>query len=128
MASRCPGTSATAAHLAPSIVVGKILTMQVIETLSVEEAAAALGLRPAEIRMRIKSGALAAALYLPWPARPMRSRRPADDLSVLGGPLFRREPGEVRRRQVGFAASPPVDQRGGHHCEVGGGVDARQPA
>jgi len=36
--------------------------MQVIETLSVEEAAAALGLRPAAIRSRIKSGELAAAL------------------------------------------------------------------
>jgi excisionase family DNA binding protein len=35
--------------------------MQVIETLSVEQAAAALGLRPAAIRLRIKSGDLAAA-------------------------------------------------------------------
>jgi len=30
--------------------------MQVIETLSVEQTAAALGLRPAAIRLRIKSG------------------------------------------------------------------------
>ena len=36
--------------------------MQVIETISVEQAAAALGLRPAAVRLRIKSGALAAAL------------------------------------------------------------------
>lgn len=36
--------------------------MQVIETISVEEAAVALGLRPAAVRLRIKSGELAAAL------------------------------------------------------------------